>query len=221
MTLTLSRTGWTRDIRVGLTGALTSYCTLFNQNSLKNFETLKRLYGLNYCDSFRFYQVQDYINSFMVDGQKALENSLLKVYFLAYRADCGNKVISRLYKGLQEMKTTSTIYVKQKWERESNSCIPEEVWLKYCEYQWRMSIASWRVFGWKSLSRYFSTPVQKSHHSASSSCWRKCGCQKANHHHMFWDCPKIKTFWSNIYTELLTIFKIKINFNWDECSLGF
>ena len=154
----------------------------------------------------------------MLEGQKVFENNLLKIFIFYYfiRADSGLKVISSLYRGLQEVKIASTIYIEQKWGRDTKSCIPEEVWTKYCESQWRIS----GVFGWKSLNRYFITPVQKSHHSGSSSCWRKCGSQEANYYHLFWACPKVNAFWHKIYTELVTIFGAKITFNRDELLFG-
>ena len=97
--------------------------------------------------------------------------------------------------------------------------IPEEVWLQYCEFQWKISV-SWRMFGWKSLSRFFITPVQWSHPSGSSSCGRQCGSVEGNHYHLFWECPKILTFWQKIHTELESLFETKILFNWDKLLFG-
>lgn len=112
---------------------------------------------------FRCLQVRYHINSFMLQGKKAFENSLLKVFISAYKTDSGLKVISRLYRALQEIKLTSSTYIKQKWRRESNNGISEEVRKEYCEFQWRISSSvAWRVFGWKSVCRFFITPAQKS-----------------------------------------------------------
>ncbi len=105
--------GW---VKLGLT----SYCTFFSQVTLKTFPTLKRLHGLNNKDFFRYLQVRHHINSIMLKSQKVFENSLLKVFIGAYRADSGLKVISRLYRGLQEIKIASTTYIKLKWDRETN-----------------------------------------------------------------------------------------------------
>ena len=135
------------------------------------------LHGLNNSDFFRFLQVCHHINSFsffFLQSKKTFENSLLKVLISAYKTDTGLKVISRLFRALQEIKFASSTYIKQKWERESNSGISEEVWKEYCEFQWRISSSVvWRVFGWKSVYRFFITPAQKSHHSGSASCWRE------------------------------------------------
>lgn len=209
------------NYRVWVGRGLSSYCTLFNQSTLKSFQMLKRLHGLNNSDFFRYLQIRHHQNSNMLKSQKAFENSLLKVFISAYRNDSTLKVISRLYRGLQEIKIVNTTYVKQKWDRESNSHLSEYTWIKYCEFQWRISCSnSWRSFGWKCLIGYFTTPAQHGYHTGSSSCWRLCRSQEANHYHLFWACPKINIFWRKVYSELESIFGTGITFNWDELLFG-
>lgn len=88
---------------------LSSYCTFFNQGAVSSFEALKRLHGLNNSDFFRFLQVRHHINSSIPESQKVFENDLLNFFISAYRADSG--LISRLYKGLQGVKTTGITYI--------------------------------------------------------------------------------------------------------------
>lgn len=58
------------------------------------------------------------------------------------------------------MKTHSTIYIEAKWELEGGIDITEEEWMTIWAYQWKCSSSqSWREFGWKSLIRYFITPL--------------------------------------------------------------
>lgn len=135
--------------------------------------------------------------------------------------DSGLKIISMFCRGLQEAKMASTMYIKQKWDKETNKCISEQDWLRYCEFQWKISNStSWRTFDWKSLCRYFITPVQTSHQSRFSSCWRKCGSKKANHFHLFWACPVITIFWQKICTQLRVIYGSKTFLNWNELLFG-
>lgn len=49
----------------------------------------------------------------MLQSLRAFENSFLKVIIGAYETDSGLKVISRLYKALQEITLTSSAYIKQ------------------------------------------------------------------------------------------------------------
>ena len=57
----------------------------------------------------------------------------------------------------------------------------------------------WREFGWKNLTRFLITPKIKSRLSATEqSCWRACGSKEANHAHIFWMCPRLRSFWDDI-----------------------
>lgn len=131
-------------------------------------------------------------------------------------------MISRIYKDLQEVKNKNTVSIKQKWERDSNLSISDDIWLKHCEFQWKITSShSWRCFGWKSLCRYFITPAQSSHYMGTSSCWRNCGVQGVSHFHLFWSCPLLKNFWTTIQAELCSIFKMQMTVNWDKLLFGF
>ena len=80
---------------------------------------------------------------------------------------------------------------------------------------------SWREFARKRLIRFFITPKQKTHFAGEDAkCWRLCGNQNANHWHIFWDCPVIRTYWSEIHKALETIFKVKIPFQFETFILG-
>ena len=123
----------------------------------------------------------------------------------AYVSGPGQKTISRLYKGLQQMKGSSW-HVKQKWEKEGNLVLSEEDWEYLCEIQWKTSNSTlWREFCWKTLIRLFVTPAQKRHYSNSSICWRQCGCPEANHFHIFWSCSVLLPFWQEVYNILQSI----------------
>lgn len=58
----------------------------------------------------------------------------------------------------------------------------------------------WREFCWKNLVRFFITPKMTTHFSPmGSACWRSCWDKGVDHHHIFWNCPKIQIFWKNIW----------------------
>ena len=108
------------------------------------------------------------------------------------------KIISTLYR--KNSKSSSTMYIKAKWERELNTEITRDEWLSICETQHTTtSSRTWREFGWKNLTCYFITPAIKGKQSGSQqSCWRMCGNREANHSHIFWECNKLDLFWENI-----------------------
>ena len=74
---------------------------------MNRFQNLKRQFGLNNDDFFRFLQVCHYVEQIRKEiKQEQWDNILLKVFMDAYVSDPGQKTISRPYKGLQQMKKT-------------------------------------------------------------------------------------------------------------------
>ena len=78
----------------------------------------------------------------------------------------------------------------------------------------------WREHCWKNIIRYFKTPYQEKHKGDDRPCWRQCGAKKANHFHIFWDCPKLKTFWNNIHKTLCSVFDARIPLDFITLYLG-
>uniref|UniRef100_A0A3B3CV34 Uncharacterized protein n=1 Tax=Oryzias melastigma TaxID=30732 RepID=A0A3B3CV34_ORYME len=39
------------------------------------------------------------------------------------------------------------------------------------------------------------------------TCWRNCGTDLGTHTHIFWSCPKISSFWDDVFTALNDVFK--------------
>lgn len=68
-------------------------------------------------------------------------------------------MVSRIYGTIQASKNHSTIPIKQKWERESETQISEETWIEICKKQATTANSRLlREFGWKNIVRFFITP---------------------------------------------------------------
>lgn len=141
----------------------------------------------------------------------------------AYNSDTGSRIISCLYKGLLNLKTHSTSYIKTKWEKEGGITISEKECTTIWRYQWKCtSSQEWRKFAWKNLITHLITPSHKFHNNNNLPiCWRNCGNQNANHYHIFWDCPAIKYYWSGIYNALQDIFKCDMPLKYKTIYLGY
>ena len=126
------------------------------------------------------------------------------------------------YKGFMNKQRNSTLYVKTKWERDSNVKITDKEWNDCCISQWKCTNSySWREFGWKCLIRFFITPKQKiSGSGEETKCWSQCGSEDANHWHILWDCPVIKQYWIEIHKDIENIFNMKIPFKLTNFILG-
>lgn len=179
---------------------------------MKDFQTLQEKYGLEKQDFYRYLQLRHYFDQ-DIKKHIDLDDTVVKVVLLGACSILIKGLISTLYKALMSKKSHSVEYIKNKWEEEGNLLIPEEDWSNCCELPWKCTNShTWREFGWKCLIRYFITPKQKTHISErSSSCWRKCGNQAANHWRIFWDCPVITQFWSEVHKKMESIFNFTIS----------
>ena len=173
-------------------------------------------------DFYRFLQMRNRLQTIMKDTDLSnLENGNMKMFVSAYKGVSNNKIISRIYNCFSNKKSEEAFYIKEKWDRESNRVLSKEEWHMACQAQWKTtSSLIWREFSWKTLVRFFITPLQKRHRTGSSLCWRRCQCTEAGHHHVFWSCPVLTDYWQNIHQTLEEVFRFTIPFRFDVLYLG-
>ena len=144
----------------------------------------------------------------------------MNIFKSAYDSDCNTKIVSRIYNCLSNRKSKGALYIKEKWDGESNGVLPGEEWRGICQIQWKTtSSLIWREFCWKSLVRFLSTQKQEQHRTSNSGCWRECQANNANHYHIFWSCPVLSAFWKNIHRTLKEVCKCAIPFRFDVLYL--
>lgn len=92
---------------------------------------------------------------------------------------------------------------------------------------WKIQFSStnsntWRDFCWKTLIRFFITPVQKSKFDAAPSCcWRDCGeAAAADQGHIFWSCPLIQPFWTEVANLISETLCYQISCSFTSLYLG-
>lgn len=139
------------------------------------------------------------------------QNGIIKIMMNAYeRRKC--RVISALYQAIGASGDNSTVYIKEKWEKELGIEITEDDWYNVCEIQHTATCSRiWREFGWKNIIRYFITPKIKGRCTPDQrSCWRMCGQGEADHTHVFWKCQKMKEYWEGLWNVLREILGYEI-----------
>ncbi|XP_049891866.1 uncharacterized protein LOC126384694 [Epinephelus moara] len=183
--------------KIWMEKGLTAYCCFIHNGSVKSFDDLKREYGLEKQDFFRYLQVRHRLNTILTED---LRSDILKVFVSSYKSGSVKRLMSRLHKSFQYSSKSNTLHIKCRWEREGDLVIPEDEWENICKLQWKTTTShSWREFGWKNIMRFFITPAQKRHQGSGTNCWRMCGSDTANHYHLFWDCPKLLSYWHDIH----------------------
>jgi len=179
---------------------LTAIGTLIDEdNDFCSFVHFMKKLELGENDWLRYTQLKSFYDREVKKGLSEVRNELVKFLLDSYE-HTPQKVVSRLYRCLQNMTGDNTLYVMEKWKSELNIDISEDDWHSICSTQQSSTHSrGWREFGWKNIMRYFITPQIKSRQTQEQqACWRKCGQMDVNHSHIFWSCEKIQTFWENI-----------------------
>lgn len=200
---------------------ITTFYSLTEKGVLKNFESLKKQYGLEKSDFYRYLQLRNHFEN-NIKNKTDFDDPILKIFIGAYQGVSNKGVISKFYKALRGKKNHSTEYIKEKWEKEGNFLISNEEWLDACKFPWKCTNSHmWREFGWKCLIRFFITPKQKAHIvGGDAKCWRQCGFQEANHWHIFWECPVIKPFWVEFHKVMESILKTTMPLQFSTLFFG-
>lgn len=193
---------------------ITAFCSITSKGEIQDFQNLKIKYDLEKQDFYRFLQVRHYYDT-KIRRVTNDYSPLIDMFIKVYNTNTSEKrLISGLYNCIQDIKGHSTQYIKEKWEKEMQICIPAEEWLNLWHSQCVSSSSrALREFCWKNTIRFFITPKVKAKQKGMAnqgSCWRQCGTLLADHVHVFWSCPVLNLFWSEIHSGIEEILEIKI-----------
>ena len=146
-------------VRLGIT----SICTIMKKGDIDSFEKLSQKYGLVKQDFYRYLQLRDFFGKEIKRSKEEITPTIIKVFIEAYDSKSMRGLVSKLYNGIMSLKKDSTMYIKQRWEKEMDIVISDDVWLETWTIQSTTTNSlSWRDFSWKNQIRFFITPRQKS-----------------------------------------------------------
>lgn len=186
---------------------------LLEGDSMKSFKQLQDRFGLDSKDFYKYLQLRSYLLSHKDWGIIRQPPTPLELFLIRMTEEKrGMKIISQIYSCLQSLASGNTLEIKAKWELEMTVIIEDEEWETACEVGHKITNSPlWKEFNWKLKMRYFRTPfmISKFDKNITDLCWRDCK-QIGDHTHIFWDCPKLKTYWEGIRKEILAILKIDL-----------
>ena len=130
---------------------------LFRLDVLKSFEQLSDEFNLPRTDFFRFLQLRHFLerheNWDKIRNPSELESFLIDIQ----RWVLPEKVISCIYQILLSMASHDSLYIKLKWEAESQQEITQEEWVVACEEAHKVTNSnSWREYQWKIMTSFVS-----------------------------------------------------------------
>ena len=83
------------SFKIWMEKGLTAYCCIIHNRSVKSFDNLKREYGLEKQDFFRYLQVRHRLNTILTEN---FRSHILKIFVSIYESGSGKRLISKLYK---------------------------------------------------------------------------------------------------------------------------
>lgn len=89
--------------------------------------------------------------------------------------------------------------LKSYWERDLNITLSDMAWYKIQEFNLSFSVnVATKENRYQLLNRCYLTPIKLAQMSPQpESCWR-CGQDKVHYFHMWWICPKLQIFLSQV-----------------------
>ena len=196
---------------------------LFSSNQLKSFEQLREEFNLPRTDFYRYLQLRHYLQRHS-EWDKIQNPSRLELFLMdIQKFGPFIKLISTLYQTFLEMVPNDSVYIKAKWEAETQQDISEEEWEGACTEAHKVTNSnSWREYQWKVVSRFFKTPLLtgRAGSTPTTECWRECGEQVGNHTHIFWTCPKLQQFWTSVFNDINRVFDTPIEREFKIAILG-
>uniref|UniRef100_A0A8C5QSG6 Reverse transcriptase zinc-binding domain-containing protein n=1 Tax=Leptobrachium leishanense TaxID=445787 RepID=A0A8C5QSG6_9ANUR len=123
---------------------------------------------------------------------------------ICLRGTYSKGLISTLYYKLTSLIDWKELHYVKVWERDLAEVLDSEDWLNIWETSKGVSLCTtMQEQPLKMLMRWYVTPTQLAHISSDHPdlCCRSCG-SKGTFIHMWWECPQIKMFWTNILAML-------------------
>lgn len=134
----------------------------------------------------------------------------------------GCHLVTWLYKALRELTFTPVDTLRVKWEEDFERPLHNKEWEKAIEYHKKVSRnAGLKNIQFNVLHRAYQTParLQRYYPESEISCPR-CHSPAAHFHHMFWSCPALGQFWSEVLEHTHATTGLQGLQTWEAVSLG-
>ena len=194
-----------------------TFLDLYIDGQFASFSQLKTKFNLPNSHLFRYLQARHYVQEECQDFKSpTITHPLLGVFLLPPDS---KHLISKFVECLADH--VSSDLIREAWTRDLNSDISAGLW-EVAMTRINSSINSrYRLIQYKVLHRlhYSKTKLSRIFPSVSSQC-DKCCTAEGSLAHLFWFCPKLYNFWSNIFQWLSTAYSGDIQPNCDLAILG-
>lgn len=189
---------------------ITTFRDLYDCGIFVSFTALSEKFDLPKSHLFRYFQIRHFIRNqnpkFPSRPPETLIDSLLAL------GPEQKRLISSIYLLIASAVDSPITNPKDSWERELGTTLSDEYWPRVLRAIHSSSIcARHSLIQFKIVHRvhYTNLKLSRIYPNVSDSCTR-CKQSPADHAHMFWSCPRLATFWSEIFNTLNTAYSTAI-----------
>lgn len=179
---------------------------LYFNVTFASFEQLVQKFTIPHTHFFRYLQLRSFVSSNSNRFPHCPAPSLIDS-ILEYR--CGEKQsISKVYGLLNLHNLTALESLKQKWEKEIEDQLPDDVWQEAIRRIHSSSISlRHTIVQFKIVHRlhWSKDRLAKFKSDVDPNCDR-CKQAPATLFHMFWSCPKLLEYWGHIFETFSKMF---------------
>ncbi|KAM7402819.1 hypothetical protein PAMP_018030 [Pampus punctatissimus] len=182
---------------------------LYVNNHFASFETLVNRYNIPRSHFYRYLQLRNFVASHCQDFPSRPPGSLLDCIL-----KCDSKqAIRKIYKILNSHNSAPLEQLKARWEEDLQEQIPDATWEKIIHRIYTSSICQRHtVIQFKIVHRLHWSKVRLSRikPDVDPVCDR-CKQDPADLLHMFWACPKLSSFWHQIFGAFSEMLKVSVD----------
>lgn len=178
---------------------LISLSDLYINGTFASFEQLVQRYDIPKSHFYRYLQLRNFValnsDCFPTSPPTSLLDTVFTLKSVTKRA------IGSIYDLINTYNPTPLNLIKMKWETDFDEVIPEETWQKIIKNIFSSSIClRHAVIQFKVVYRlhWSRTRLAKINADIDPICVR-CSLAPATLLHMFWTCPRLHSFWQNIF----------------------
>lgn len=174
-----------------------------------SFSQLQQKFGLVSKNFFQYLQIRDYIRKHLKDFEsepKSLIYDCMKFY------PNETKLISRIYNTLISLSSPSVHIYKSKWEVEIGEPIADEMWerglekVNTCSYSAKHCLIQFKIIH---MLHYTKEKLHRIFPETSDLC-DKCKSSVGTPLHSYVLCPKICSFWIDVFHIMSEVMKTAI-----------
>ena len=184
---------------------------LYIDDTFASFEQLSTKYTLPRSNFFRYLQIRSFVRN--VSPQFPNLPETVPVDSLLRPLPNTKGMISAMYILISSLRPTSLQHIKNMWEEDIGEEITEDLWEGILHRVHSSSISARHgLIQCKIVHRTHFTKVRlaKIYDNIDPTCDR-CHQAPATYSHMFWTCPSLHTFWSEVFGTISNSIDIPID----------